>query len=110
LNFVARRADFWWDRRFRLSPSVGQAILPAAAFSGGASVLFLAQVSSSPSPPPAADTSAERGKPHHSTKPIAALGGDHFLTMQDRIESAASIPFYREALSGLSIAKSTRAT
>src|SRR5579863_5972233 len=36
---------------------------------------------------------------------IAALGGDKFLEMQDRIESGRAYSFYRDNLSGLSIAK-----
>ena len=36
---------------------------------------------------------------------IAALGGDKFLEMQDRVESGRAYSFYRDALSGLSIAK-----
>jgi len=36
---------------------------------------------------------------------VAALGGDKFLQMQDRVESGRAYSFYREKLSGLSIAK-----
>jgi hypothetical protein len=36
---------------------------------------------------------------------IAALGGDAFLQMQDRVESGRAYSFYRDKLSGLSIAK-----
>jgi hypothetical protein len=36
---------------------------------------------------------------------VQALGGDKFLTMEDRIESGRAYSFYREQLSGLSIAK-----
>jgi len=36
---------------------------------------------------------------------IAALGGEKFLKMQDRIESGRAYSFYRDNLSGLSIAK-----
>jgi hypothetical protein len=36
---------------------------------------------------------------------IAALGGDRFLHMEDRIESGRAYSFYRQELSGLSIAK-----
>ncbi len=36
---------------------------------------------------------------------IAALGGDAFLQMQDRVESGRAYSFYRDTLSGLSIAK-----
>ncbi len=36
---------------------------------------------------------------------IAALGGDKFLEMQDRIETGRAYSFYRDDLSGLSIAR-----
>src|SRR5579871_6164737 len=36
---------------------------------------------------------------------IQALGGDRFLNMQDRVESGRAYSFYREQISGLSIAK-----
>jgi len=36
---------------------------------------------------------------------VQALGGQKFLTMEDRIESGRAYSFYREQLSGLSIAK-----
>ncbi len=36
---------------------------------------------------------------------VAALGGQNFLTMQDRIESGRAYSFYHDRLSGLSIAK-----
>ena len=36
---------------------------------------------------------------------IDALGGDRFLKMEDRIESGRAYSFYREEISGLSIAK-----
>jgi len=36
---------------------------------------------------------------------IAALGGDAFLQMQDRVENGRAYSFYRDNLSGLSIAK-----
>lgn len=36
---------------------------------------------------------------------IAALGGDKFLTMEDRTESGRAYSFYRDQISGLSIAK-----
>jgi hypothetical protein len=52
----------------------------------------------------AADTSAERGK-HTIDQAVAALGGDRFLNMQDRVESGRAYSFYRDRLSGLSFAK-----
>ncbi len=36
---------------------------------------------------------------------VAALGGQKFLTMEDRVEAGRAYSFYRERLSGLSIAK-----
>jgi hypothetical protein len=36
---------------------------------------------------------------------LQALGGDRFLAMEDRVESGRAYSFYRERLSGLSIAK-----
>jgi hypothetical protein len=36
---------------------------------------------------------------------LAALGGDRYLSMKDRIEAGRAYSFYREQLSGLSIAK-----
>ncbi len=36
---------------------------------------------------------------------VAALGGDKFLQMEDRVETGRAYSFYRERLSGLSIAK-----
>ncbi len=35
---------------------------------------------------------------------VAALGGQRFLTMQDRVESGRAYSFYRDKISGLSIA------
>jgi hypothetical protein len=51
-----------------------------------------------------AETSLERGK-RIVDQAVAALGGASFLHMQDRIESGRAYSFYREELSGLSIAK-----
>src|SRR5580698_3236383 len=36
---------------------------------------------------------------------VAALGGQKFLSMEDRIESGRAYSFYRDQISGLSIAK-----
>ena len=36
---------------------------------------------------------------------IAALGGEKFLTMQDRIETGRAYSFFHDELSGLSVAK-----
>src|SRR5580658_1278348 len=35
---------------------------------------------------------------------VEALGGQRFLTMQDRVESGRAYSFYRDKISGLSIA------
>jgi len=51
-----------------------------------------------------AETNLERGK-RVVHEAVAALGGDNFLHMQDRVESGRAFSFYREKLSGLSIAK-----
>jgi len=52
-----------------------------------------------------AQTAAEvRGK-NIIDDSIAALGGDKFLNMEDRIESGRAYSFYHEKLTGLSIAK-----
>jgi hypothetical protein len=51
-----------------------------------------------------AETNLERGK-RVVDEAVAALGGDNFLHMQDRVESGRAFSFYREKLSGLSIAK-----
>src|SRR5258708_12739911 len=36
---------------------------------------------------------------------VAALGGDYFLAMRNRVETGRVYSFYREQLTGLSIAK-----
>jgi hypothetical protein len=51
-----------------------------------------------------AETNQERGK-RIVDEAVAALGGDNFLRMQDRVESGRAYSFYREELNGLSIAK-----
>jgi hypothetical protein len=51
-----------------------------------------------------AETNLERGK-RVVDQVVAALGGDNFLHMQDRVESGRAYSFYREQLNGLSIAK-----
>ena len=53
---------------------------------------------------PAAETAHERGR-RVVHEALAALGGNAFLGMQDRVESGRAYSFYREELSGLSIAK-----
>ncbi len=50
-----------------------------------------------------AQTSQERGK-RVIDETVAALGGDKFLSMQDRVETGRAYSFYREELSGLSLA------
>lgn len=51
-----------------------------------------------------AQANQERGK-RVIDEALAALGGDRFLGMQDRIEFGRAYSFYREELSGLSFAK-----
>lgn len=51
-----------------------------------------------------AETSLERGK-RVIDEAVAALGGDRFLQMQDRVETGRAYSFYRQELSGLSLAK-----
>lgn len=52
----------------------------------------------------AAENSQQRGK-RVADEAVAALGGSQFLHMQDRVESGRAYSFYRERLSGLSLAK-----
>ena len=51
-----------------------------------------------------AETNQGRGK-RIVDEAVAALGGENFLQMQDRVESGRAYSFYREELNGLSIAK-----
>ncbi|MBP1774602.1 MAG: hypothetical protein H6Q86_608, partial [candidate division NC10 bacterium] len=50
-----------------------------------------------------AQTSAERGK-RVIDEAVAALGGERFLNMQDRVETGRAFSFYREEVSGLATA------
>src|SRR5947209_9571392 len=52
-----------------------------------------------------AQTPAEQRGKNLIDDAIQALGGDKFLKMEDRIESGRAYSFYREEISGLSIAK-----
>lgn len=54
--------------------------------------------------PASAETSAERGK-RVIHEALQALGGNAYLGMEDRIEAGRAYSFYREELSGLSIAR-----
>lgn len=54
--------------------------------------------------PAGAETSLERGQ-RVIDEAVAALGGQRFLQMEDRIEAGRAYSFYREELNGLSIAK-----
>jgi hypothetical protein len=49
------------------------------------------------------ETIQERGK-RVADEAVAALGGDKFLAMRDRVESGRAYSFYRERLRGLSVA------
>ena len=46
------------------------------------------------------ETRQERGK-KVVDEALAALGGEHFLAMRDRVETGRAYSFYREKLSGL---------
>jgi hypothetical protein len=52
----------------------------------------------------AAETAAERGK-RVVYEALQALGGDAFLHVNDRVESGRAYSFYRQQISGLSVAK-----
>jgi len=52
-----------------------------------------------------AQTQAETRGKQLIDQAVHALGGEKFLTMQDRIEAGRAYSFYREQISGLSIAK-----
>ena len=52
-----------------------------------------------------AQTTAEKRAKAVIDDAIKALGGEKFLNMQDRVEAGRAYSFYREELSGLSIAK-----
>lgn len=52
----------------------------------------------------AAESSAERGK-RVAMEAVAALGGDKFLAMKDRVEEGRGYSFYREKLTGMARAK-----
>jgi hypothetical protein len=54
--------------------------------------------------PAGAETNQERGR-RIVDEAIQALGGNNFLQMQDRIERGRAYSFYRDKLTGLSIAK-----
>ena len=51
-----------------------------------------------------AETRQEKGK-RLVDECLAALGGESFLHMQDRVESGRAYSFYREELNGLSLAR-----
>lgn len=53
--------------------------------------------------PAGAESNLERGK-RVVDEAVAALGGENFLQMQDRVESGRAYSFYREQLNGLSLA------
>jgi hypothetical protein len=64
-------------------------------------VLTLALAGLCPAQPGSSDARAKKV----IADAIQALGGDKFLAMEDRVESGRAYSFYREQLSGLSIAK-----
>ncbi len=68
------------------------------SFQAGAIVLFCAALA------PAQTAAEKRGK-QLVDDVVAAIGGEKFLTMSDRVESGRAYSFYRDQLTGLSIAK-----
>ena len=72
-----------------------QETMKSAASSGGSPSRVL---------PAGAETSLERGQ-RVDRRAVAALGGESFLQMQDRVETGRAYSFYRENLSGLSLAQ-----
>jgi hypothetical protein len=80
----------WWGRRFRLPTARSAVVLIAALFCGASSI-------------EAAETHEQRGK-RVVYEAVDALGGQAFLHMQDRTEAGRAYSFYREQISGLSIA------
>jgi len=52
----------------------------------------------------AAESASDRGR-RVVNEALAALGGDKFLEMKDRVETGRAYSFYRDQLSGLAIAK-----
>ncbi|HEV3334182.1 MAG TPA: hypothetical protein VG096_24520 [Bryobacteraceae bacterium] len=68
-----------------------------AAFYFGAALCAIAVAS-------AAESHTDRGK-RVVNEALQALGGDAYLKLDDRVESGRAYSFYREQLSGLSIAK-----
>ena len=87
------RSPFLWDR---LSACQGFCRAGAAWLCVG---VLLA-----PTPAQAAESHEERGK-RVVNEALEALGGQAFLNMEDRVESGRAYSFYREQLTGLSIAR-----
>ena len=65
---------------------------------------YLALAAALPAVVSAAETPAERGK-RVVYEGLAALGGDAFLRMNDRVEAGRAYSFYRSQINGLSVAK-----
>ena len=55
--------------------------------------------------PASSDTQAEKRGKQLIDQAVQALGGENFLNMQDRIETGRAYSYYRDQISGLSIAK-----
>src|SRR5581483_1352080 len=51
-----------------------------------------------------AETNEQRGK-RVVNEALAALGGEHYLAMRDRLEAGRAYSFYNENLTGLALAK-----
>jgi hypothetical protein len=65
---------------------------------------YLALAAALPAVVSAAETPAERGK-RVVYEGLAALGGDAFLRMNDRVEAGRAYSFYRSQINGLSVAR-----
>ena len=72
--------------------------------SGVAFGLCLGVWLTAPTPAPSAESHEERGK-RVIHEALEALGGQAFLDMEDRVETGRAYSFYREQLTGLSVAR-----
>ncbi len=55
-----------------------------------------------------AETKAERGK-RVIDEALAALGGEKYLSMENRLETGRAYSFYRDRLTGLSVSRDLHA-
>ena len=77
---------------------------PAFCRSGVAFGLCLGVLLTAPTPAPSAESHEERGK-RVINEALEALGGQTFVNMEDRVETGRAYSFYREQLTGLSVAR-----